>query len=328
MDKNKRFQIITEAQENGISKTCTKYDISRTIYYRWLKRYQSLGMEGLEDVQKNFTPKNKTSEELEKTVLNLIKSYPTYGPKAISYLMEEIGYKIGESAVYNIMNRHHLTNKKTRLQYAKKRTSSSQQKLPNFEQFSNGECWFFWENEYRSPSYDHSIYAFTIMDYKTRIACSRLYDISEYENFEDVLTSTALPLSKSLHLAPKYICFFDSSKLMHITSNTLISNIKKSFLDSGIDIQVTMLPSCQETKEIQEIKEEYTQYCIKNLLQKMQENLSFEELKAMMQQYIRNYNLTNKITIGNEAITPAEYHISKSDTPFILPIWAYMNREY
>ena len=111
MQKDLKFKIITEASIYGVSKTCKKYDISRTIYYKWLKRYQALGVSGLDETKRSFTPENKTEAKIEKAVLNLIKTYPTYGPRAIKYLLEEIGYDISESAVFNIMKRNDLNQK-------------------------------------------------------------------------------------------------------------------------------------------------------------------------------------------------------------------------
>lgn len=122
MNKELKFNIISEGLKNGISITCRKHNISRTIYYRWLKRYKANGIEGLDDIKKDFVPLNKTSIDIERKLLNLIRTYPKYGPKAINYLLEEIGINLSESAVYNVMKRHHLTNKESRLKFAKKRS--------------------------------------------------------------------------------------------------------------------------------------------------------------------------------------------------------------
>ena len=86
MKKDFRFKIISDGLKDGVSATCRKYNISRTLYYRWLKRYQANGIDGLKDMQKDFVPVNKTDIHIESALLNLIKDYPHYGPKALKQI--------------------------------------------------------------------------------------------------------------------------------------------------------------------------------------------------------------------------------------------------
>jgi len=112
MKKERIFEIITEGQKNGISKTCRKYEISRTLYYRWLNRYKMEGIDGLDRSQKVLIPPNRTDSKLEDIVVKVSLTYPSYGPKAVMYLLEEMGYSLSESAVYNILKRSNIPNKK------------------------------------------------------------------------------------------------------------------------------------------------------------------------------------------------------------------------
>ncbi|HEX6207881.1 MAG TPA: helix-turn-helix domain-containing protein, partial [Actinomycetota bacterium] len=47
----RRLAIIRHAQEvtGNVSKTCRYYGISRQAYYKWLRRYEEHGIEGLRD---------------------------------------------------------------------------------------------------------------------------------------------------------------------------------------------------------------------------------------------------------------------------------------
>jgi transposase-like protein len=47
----RRLAILQHAEEvtGNVSMTCRYYGISRTVYYRWLRRYQKHGIEGLRD---------------------------------------------------------------------------------------------------------------------------------------------------------------------------------------------------------------------------------------------------------------------------------------
>ena len=140
MQKDLRFKIISEGLKDGVSVTCRKYNISRTLYYRWLKRYQSQGIDGLKDIKRDFVPPNKTAVETEKALLGLIKEYPNYGPRALKYLFDELGYEISESAVYNIMKRNKLTKKELRISFSKKQGSKMATSIPPLPQLSSGEC--------------------------------------------------------------------------------------------------------------------------------------------------------------------------------------------
>ena len=204
VQKDFRFKIISEGLANGVSVTCRKYNISRTLYYRWLKRYKSKGIDGLEDVKKDFIPINKTDIEIEDALLNLIKEYPHYGPRALNYLFDELGYKISESAVYNIMKRNQLTKKEDRIKFAKKQDSKVITSIPPLTMLKSGECWIFWITDYGSYKITGNIYEYTFYDLKSHIACTRLYQEVSLENFEDLLAATAMPVAQTLHMNINY----------------------------------------------------------------------------------------------------------------------------
>ncbi len=42
-------RIILDIQKLGVVAGCRKYGIARNLYYEWLNKYQSSGIEGLED---------------------------------------------------------------------------------------------------------------------------------------------------------------------------------------------------------------------------------------------------------------------------------------
>ena len=47
----RRLAIIRHAEEvtGSVARTCRAYGISRSTYYKWLRRYEELGIEGLRD---------------------------------------------------------------------------------------------------------------------------------------------------------------------------------------------------------------------------------------------------------------------------------------
>ncbi len=329
MQRKFRFSIISEGQTNGVSQTCRKYNISRTLYYRWLKRYKTLGIEGLDDVKKSFVPTNKTSTEIEAVLFSLFATYPRYGPKAIKYLLDEMGYNISESAVFNVMKRHNLTNKESRLKLAKDNTNNITNLIPPFNEIKNGECWFFWTTDYGYYENTGNIYEYTFYDFKSQIACTRLYNDISLSNFENLLTALAIPVAQTLDLRINFLCFFSDDKVLQQLGRTFHSGVNKVISDNAFDFKVHILPTTYEDlQKIDTLKKEYTEGCLSFLMPLIHEKMPFTELKLMFQNYIRDYNLNHKSIVDNGTHSPVQHHNDLTNTKLILPIWAYISRNY
>lgn len=50
--KEEKEKLLLEIKKIGVTAGCRKFGISKTQYYDWLRRYNSLGLEGLEDRRK------------------------------------------------------------------------------------------------------------------------------------------------------------------------------------------------------------------------------------------------------------------------------------
>lgn len=328
MEKELRFKIISEGLKNGISVTCRKYDISRTIYYRWLKRFKSQGIDGLDDKKKNFIPAHKTNKEIETHIINLIKTYPDYGPRAIKYLLEELGHNISESAVYNVMKRNNLTNKYNRIKFSKKDVHSITQTMPALAELQSGECWIFWITDYGHFKNIGHIYAYNLFDLKSHIACTRLYNKVSFGNFEELLTAVALSVATSLNLKINYICLFEDRKILKPADNVSKSKIHKTLLDHGFEIKIHFIKTNEDMDQINHLKSQYSEECISFLMPIINEEVTFTDLKLSFQDHIRNYNIHKKRHYDDAWYSPIEYHNKCTNTDLILPIWAYMDRNY
>ncbi|MBC7333987.1 MAG: helix-turn-helix domain-containing protein [Actinobacteria bacterium] len=64
----------------NLSVACRTFGVSRTVYYKYKKRYLTYGIEELID-KKRESPKmpNKVRKEIEEKVIAMAKKYPTYG---------------------------------------------------------------------------------------------------------------------------------------------------------------------------------------------------------------------------------------------------------
>lgn len=329
MQRDLKFKIISEGLKNGISITCKKYNVSRTIYYRWLKRYKSKGIDGLEDIHKDFIPTNKTPIETENDLLNLIKEYPHYGPRAIKYLFDELDYNISESAVYNIMKRNNLTKKESRIKFAKKQEHNITDSIPSLNELHSGECWIFWITNYGYFENVGNIYEYTLYDLKSKIACTRLYNEVSFDNFEDILTAAAMPVARTLNLKINYLCFCENSKLLKQSGKNFKSKINKIISDNGFDFKIRiLLHTNDDLDKIDELRKKYTEGCISFLMTLINGQISFSELKIKFQDYLRNYNINYTSIFDNEEYSPIGYHNKLTNTKLILPIWGYIDRKY
>lgn len=328
MQRNDRFTILSEGQKNGVSATCRQYGISRTLYYRWLKRYSALGMDGLDDVDKTFIPSNKTPPDVEAVILDLIKTYPHYGPKPLHYLLHEMGHPISESAVYNVMKRHNLTRRDSRLRYLRQRTAPTPHAMPDLTKARSGECWLAWITCYGTFEGLGTLYEYTILDVVSRIACSRLYDDIDVRHMEDLLTAVALPIAHALDLEAKHLILFNDGPWGKRPSSKHLQPLQDVISEYGFDIQLQVMDPTDESGVPLTLRSQYTTDCMASLMPLIHGGTSMAALKRHLQQYLRDYNISNPLSIQGTQQTPVQYHSQATQSPTALPVWAYIDRPY
>ncbi|OPZ23993.1 MAG: Integrase core domain protein [bacterium ADurb.BinA186] len=103
-----RLAIINHAEEisHNVAKTCRYYGISRSIYYRWYRRYQKHGIDGLEDCSSRplHSPRATEAEVVAKIVY-LRETYH-FGPWKIQmYLKRYHDIEISSAGIYRILKR-------------------------------------------------------------------------------------------------------------------------------------------------------------------------------------------------------------------------------
>ncbi|MFH5836783.1 helix-turn-helix domain-containing protein [Proteiniclasticum sp. C24MP] len=329
MDAKKKYEILTEGQKEGVSLTCRTYGISRTLYYRWLSRYKANGMKGLQTGRMAKAPANLTDEETSDQVLGLIRSYPSYGPREICYLLEDYGKKISESCVYNIMRRHGLSTREKRLRFAKKKSGPLLFSLPPLHSLKSGECLLFFLTPCASHKETGMVYAYTLMDYKSRIACTRLYTELSVSCFIDLLTAAAVPVAHSLDLRPKYLCFSEGKALYEKNRHDFSSGIHEILQSSGFDMTLFFLEEDDLlNSDFKTLKNEYYRVCLASMMPLFLSDEPLDQIKLHLQRRIRSYNIQLKISYEGLVMSPTEYHSHVTGSSRILPLWAYIDRIY
>lgn len=328
MQREQKLAILMDGQKNGVSDTCKKYQISRTLYYRWLKRYQTMGVVGLDKVTKDFIPVNKTAPNIVAVLLTLIKKQPHYGPRALKYLLDDYGFEISESAVYNILKSHQLSTKQQRVTFAKKREVTPQHEFPSLSDLSSGEGWLFWTTHIGHFGGIGNLYTYTFLDCKSKISCSRLYTSLSIEYFENLLTAVAMPVAQTFRLDAKYLHVSKEDAICGKNGDSFLTKIEKLLHAVGFEIEVNHTARKNEEKSLQHIKNEYNQICLSALLPWIQDGLTLTEIKMKFQQQLRDYNHLHQSLYDQQLYSPIEYHSKSKNIEMILPLWAYIDRDY
>jgi len=70
-----KYSLLQHAQKHkNITYTCRTFNLSRTVYYKWLKRFNKLGYLGLQDKER-VKPQmpNRVKSDKEKIITQLYK---------------------------------------------------------------------------------------------------------------------------------------------------------------------------------------------------------------------------------------------------------------
>jgi len=121
-----KYSVLQHARKhNNITYSCREFNISRAVYYKWLKRFAKLGYLGLQDKEK-AKPKmpNQIKPDKEKIILNYIIEYPTHGPRRIANELKQQGMTISDTGVYNVLRRKSLNRCLDRLFFAQEKSDN------------------------------------------------------------------------------------------------------------------------------------------------------------------------------------------------------------
>lgn len=118
VDERVRF-IMRLLDGERMTDLCREYSIARKTGYKFLERYNQFGMEGLNNSSRRpIHLARKTSDEVERLVINLKGIYPTWGPKKLKAKLENIHPGIALPAVSTfgeILARHGLVKSRKRI---------------------------------------------------------------------------------------------------------------------------------------------------------------------------------------------------------------------
>ncbi|MBN4062971.1 MAG: hypothetical protein COA82_07445 [Alkaliphilus sp.] len=321
----KRYDIIKHGMKYGVSYACREHQISRTIYYRWLKRFEASGIDGLRDVKKSVIPRNKASKQLEKEVLIYVKHYPKYGPRSIAWQLEDEGIIVSGSGVYNIMKRHDLTTKEKRIVYGKRHSKENESakfhnKHLKINDIAPGEVWICWTNDLGITPSLGQLYKYMILDVKSGFACARIYNNRNTECALGILQEIAIPMAIALDYYPKIIF---TQRAREYNSGRDYGNHKYVEIVAKMGAKHIVLN--ETIKEYQEIMNDFSSRVQKEINTVLfSENIDLLELRRIVKKYLVNYNFHLSSVHGEENKTPYEILKGEMSEDVVLPLWAYI----
>ena len=113
-----RLRVLQATQRSGnVSATCRRYDVSRTVFYRWRARLTRYGPDGLHP--KRRTARRGRPPELtvtdERRVIAEALAWPTRGPQWVSDRLARQGRVIAPVTVWRVLRRVGLNHRLARL---------------------------------------------------------------------------------------------------------------------------------------------------------------------------------------------------------------------
>ncbi|MDR7549670.1 MAG: helix-turn-helix domain-containing protein [Armatimonadota bacterium] len=116
-----RLRVIARAQVLGnVSQACREFGISRTLFYRWRRRYLAYGPDGV--YPRRWGPRrgrpSGLSAEAERAILALALAQPTWGPARLAVQLarpEPGGWHLAPVTIYRFLRRVGLQTRWQRL---------------------------------------------------------------------------------------------------------------------------------------------------------------------------------------------------------------------
>ena len=113
-----RLRILQRAQELGnVSAACREAGISRTLFYRWKKRFLLYGADGLHPRRTAARPGRPVQLDTtkERRIVAMALTWPTWGPQRVSDQLRREGVTVSATTVWRALHRLGLGTRAQRL---------------------------------------------------------------------------------------------------------------------------------------------------------------------------------------------------------------------
>ncbi len=288
-----RLKWIQHYQKTrNISKTCRYYGISRTTFYKWYKRYQKEGIEGLYDRPR--TPKNKRKptvrNKYQQIIIKVRKKHPTWSKEKIAkYLEVEKGIKVSPSTVYRVLKQTNLIErvKSKKIERKNKKKANKKRIRKGLKATFPGEVVQI--DVKHLPQKGRTYYQFTAIDKYTRLSYAKVYTTKRSRKAKEFLIE-----------AREYFGF-EIKKVQTDNGSEFLGEFDKYLKEEGIQHYFSYPKSPKTNSNVE------------RLIRSIEEELwliegtehTIDELNRKLRRYLRIYNFIRP-HYALELRTPAE----------------------
>jgi transposase InsO family protein len=109
MSQRREFVRLAQAEGINFSQLCKRFAISRKTGYKWLKRFGTIGDEGLADRSRRpHNSPHRTAQKIEQEVCKLRDRHPTWGGRKLNSRLKALGHQTAPapSTITEILRRH------------------------------------------------------------------------------------------------------------------------------------------------------------------------------------------------------------------------------
>ena len=107
LDVRFKLLILDQAEHSSVTKTCREFNVPRSSFYRWKKKYDQEGPSGLHRKKPiAYNHPRKTRPEVIAKILEIRREYQMGALRIKYYLKRYHGIKISEATVSRTLNAH------------------------------------------------------------------------------------------------------------------------------------------------------------------------------------------------------------------------------
>lgn len=113
MSQRLEFVLLAVQPGRNFSLLCSRFEISRRVGYKWVRRFLEQGADGLNDVSRrpHHSP-GRTSDEMEQIIIQERTEHPAWGGRKLNKILSEAGHQDppAPSTITGILHRHDLVD--------------------------------------------------------------------------------------------------------------------------------------------------------------------------------------------------------------------------
>jgi transposase InsO family protein len=163
MSQRHEFVLLASQDRANIRELCHRFGISSATAYKWLNRFASQGVAGLEELSRrpHHSPA-RTVSEMEQAVVALRQKHPAWGGRKLRQRLCDLGHRVVPSAstITAILRRHQLLDPQE---------SAKRQTPLRFERDAPNELWQMdFKGDFKLPR--GRCFPLTIIDDHSRFA--------------------------------------------------------------------------------------------------------------------------------------------------------------